>query len=73
MKKGNIWKHPKMRFWIAVGAITGIGHAIFRGAMESMEPIHALLITLLACGSLAFGLASLLNVLFGENDAAGDP
>jgi hypothetical protein len=61
MKSLAFLRNAKMRFCIAIGAASGIGHVLFRAFTENLGPINGLLVSIAAIGAIAAMIALLLE------------
>lgn len=65
-------QNPRMRFAIAVGAATGIGHALIRGLTANLGPIAGLIVGVASVALITLGIALLLEAAM-KRGAANAP
>ncbi|MCU0879499.1 MAG: hypothetical protein MUF06_17105 [Pirellulaceae bacterium] len=60
---------PRMRQALVMGAVMGVGHALFRGLTENLHPIVAVAIFLPAIALLALGMSYSLHLAVGPTQS----
>jgi hypothetical protein len=54
-------QNPRMRFCIAIGAASGIGHALIRGMTANLGPVAGMIVGVAAVAAITLGIALVLE------------